>query len=42
MTMNMVEKGFALLTIGGSVLLIAKTTLSGPKVEKHNAFKVRQ
>lgn len=30
--MNMVEKGFALVAIGASVLVIAKTTLSGPKV----------
>lgn len=40
--MNLVEKAFALGAIGVSVLFIAKSYFSGPKVEKYNAFKIRQ
>lgn len=42
MSMNLVEKGFAVFCIGASVLFMAKSYFSGPKVEKHNAYKVRQ
>ena len=42
MSMNLVEKGFAVFCIGASVLFMARSYFSGPKVEKHNAYKVRQ
>jgi hypothetical protein len=42
MSMNLVEKGFALAAIGVSALVIGKSFFGGPKVEKQNAFKVRQ
>ena len=42
MSFNLVEKGFTILAIGASVLFMAKSYFGGPKVEKHNAYKVRQ
>jgi hypothetical protein len=42
MSANLVEKGFAMFAIGASILFIGSMYFKGPKVEKHNAFKVRQ
>jgi hypothetical protein len=42
MSANLVEKGFALFSIGASVLFIASMYFKKPKNEKYNAFKVRQ
>lgn len=40
--MNLLEKGVALGAIGISVLIVGRSFFSGPKVEKQNAFKIRQ
>lgn len=42
MSANLVEKGFIMFAIGASVLFVGGMYFRGPKVEKHNAFKVRQ
>lgn len=42
MTMNLVEKAFALGSITLSVGFMAYMYFQQPKVQKHDAFKVRQ
>jgi hypothetical protein len=42
MTMNLVEKGFAIGSITLSVAFMGYMYFQQPKVKKHDAFKVRQ
>lgn len=42
MSANLFEKGVALAFIGTSALFVAAMYMKGPKVDKKDAFKVRQ